>query len=454
MSSIDEALKKAYERRNSGAVARQAGAAVPIRNEQPTVRELYVHPPESVRTPKMGVGRPAAGGDAQRPIPDVAIDSPSVLPLDLPSRSVPATSSDPDRPLPARTSSETGDPELADGAIDQYLGYEVLTVSPGLAAWETPLMKRERVPAETTVDAPVVVPAKLSGDSMGIANEAPVGAAEEPERHADSRKEGVADEGLTAACQTAVNGREVSQLPEKISADVPGECGPMTVPRQFRAAWEVDRFLMPETCYRAIGELSESLQVAAADLYDACAPAHPVVSVCSWLPREGRTTAAILLAHAVAKTGLRVLLVDGNGDHPVLAEQLGVDAQEGWRVGRTSDADLAECCVYSVADQFTILPLAEPERFAEPEGQQQWSHVLARLTQHFDVVLVDQRPGFVAFEPEARDLVGLWLLVRDLRRTSDESLDQFARQLERQVKAPVRIVENFAVDRQEMEHVA
>jgi Mrp family chromosome partitioning ATPase len=222
----------------------------------------------------------------------------------------------------------------------------------------------------------------------------------------------------------------------------------------FKAAWEVDRFVLPKTCDRALAQLHDRLKLATHELLEVCVPSRPVISICSWLPGEGRTTLGILLAKALANGGQRVLLVDADWQNPGLASQVGVDPQDGWCPEKATLGELADCCVYSLEDQFTILPLTERNRGMETESRHAWLTSIEQLSSHFQYVLLDHRPGVVVANQTISDHLGLWLLVRDLRRTSDESLDQFAKQMESQVPAPIRIVENFAHLGQEMEQVA
>jgi Mrp family chromosome partitioning ATPase len=217
-----------------------------------------------------------------------------------------------------------------------------------------------------------------------------------------------------------------------------------TASRTFKAAWEVDGFAIPDVCAQIEQSLWERVQAAVAELQETCVPQHPIVCVNSWSRGEGRTTVAILLARALAKTGLSVILVDADFEQPALAERLSVVVEHGWDPSRALDDSLAECCVHSLHDRFTMLPLSSN---ALPDGNtaiERLKELAKHLAGHFQIVLLDTGPRGDAVGQLSGPELGAHLIVRDRRVTSDAALGRLIGRLEGLADVPVRVVENFA----------
>ena len=72
------------------------------------------------------------------------------------------------------------------------------------------------------------------------------------------------------------------------------------------------------------------------------------------------------------------------------------------------------------------------------------NELVNRLAKQFQIVVIDQGPGIAALSRLSAERLGVHLIVRDLRTTTDESLDRMSERLERQFQVPIRVIENFA----------
>lgn len=410
MTSIDEALQKAFARRSQAAPRKSVAGGPHLRlNPAPGVTEiqrgeLYVRPP--VRES----GHPTVQSLNGKSEPERLVAptrqehghaslnvSPSVL-SDVTSHEL--TSGE----RPAADRMMTSSPAL--GVAN--LRYEVLTSDPSLDGWALPVVD-ELVQTPTTESTTSVLsqPAgripQVDGDDRDAVNP-PL-----PD---------LVDSGTTHAA----TGRGAG----------------------FKAAWEVDNFDFPEVCREAQYLLQDRIHLAVTELLDECIPTRPVISIGSWARGEGRTTVAILLAKALAKCGLRVVLVDADFDNPTVAKTLGVALEGGWNPSPSQQVELPEACVYSVEDRLTLLPLNCPGQIDDYAAQDALNELVNRLAKQFQIVVVDQGPGIAALSRLSAERLGVHLIVRDLRTTTDESLDRMSERLERQFQVPIRVIENFA----------
>ncbi|MGO1590665.1 MAG: polysaccharide biosynthesis tyrosine autokinase [Ancrocorticia sp.] len=110
-------------------------------------------------------------------------------------------------------------------------------------------------------------------------------------------------------------------------------------------------------------------------------------------PAEGKTTASVNLALALASTGARVALLDADLRRPSIAKLLGIEGAVGLSellAGRVRLEDvLQEWGVYPLF----VLPAGRvPPNPSELLGSSRMSRLLDTLSTHFDVVIVDVPP--------------------------------------------------------------
>jgi MinD-like ATPase involved in chromosome partitioning or flagellar assembly len=88
-----------------------------------------------------------------------------------------------------------------------------------------------------------------------------------------------------------------------------------------------------------------------------------------------------------------VALVDADFACPQVARQLAISIRHGWETALAGDKSLWEVMIESIADRFSLLPLADPapgDDLAPPVYRMAAS--LNELADNFDVVLVDAGP--------------------------------------------------------------
>ena len=235
--------------------------------------------------------------------------------------------------------------------------------------------------------------------------------------------------------------------PEGQAEDATREGGvdaPTSSPSTLRAAYEVEVFQWPD----AVLELHD----AAGEQFEAFASTvelPSVVLITGCKQGEGRTTMALTLARWMASGGCRVVLMDGHWKQPKLADLLGILPQAGCDDVLAGREPLAEALVESTADQLTLLPLRGKISDQQARaGQARLASILRTLRAEFDLVLVDgthvssgsNEEGVSSIVASAVDMA---LVVRDVRRTSQEESLAVGRQLTLSGIKRWQIAENF-----------
>lgn len=215
-----------------------------------------------------------------------------------------------------------------------------------------------------------------------------------------------------------------------------------------RAAFEVDRLLWPEICQRMMAAASWS--DASRELVAASREGQQVFVIASQKRGEGRSTLALCLAQRLAEKKLRVTLVDADFHRPQLARHLKLLPAAGWDEILRGELPLTEPWVESVEDGVTLLPLKEGADTTGLIGNPRLKEQFSLLRRMNDVVLIDAGSLEDFSDREVLALLGGTaqidgaLLVRDVRKTTAEDLQQAAKCLDALGIARVDVVENFA----------
>ena len=119
-----------------------------------------------------------------------------------------------------------------------------------------------------------------------------------------------------------------------------------------------------------------------------------VVMVTSSVPEEGKTTVAISLARQAARSGQRVILIDGDLRRPSVANTLGLGAVENGIVEAivgTSPFD--KCIVRDPLSDLVVLPAIKSARNA-PDllSSDAMATFISGLRAHYDLVVIDSAP--------------------------------------------------------------
>lgn len=219
--------------------------------------------------------------------------------------------------------------------------------------------------------------------------------------------------------------------------------------QDFNSVWEVDELYWPEVSDELFKQQERSFNKVAAYLSDACRGGLSVLAVTSAARGEGRTTVASCIARCAAKRGLKVVLVDGDLEHPSLADSLNLEIARGWSDALQENIPLEEVAVHSIEDQLTLIPLVttEPSQdFSSTDRRIQ--SMLQRLTESFDLVVLDvpqvNSVGSRMIGAGTSPGIDAALLVTDCRMEDSQRIDTALRRLKNLGIHSVGVVENFA----------
>ena len=115
--------------------------------------------------------------------------------------------------------------------------------------------------------------------------------------------------------------------------------------------------------------------------------------ITSSVPGEGKTTTVANLAIAIAETGAKVVLIDGDLRLPKLAEYMGLEGGVGLTDTLIGRAELAEVMQKWGRGQLYVLPSGRiPPNPSELLGSKAMALTLETLASQFDYVLIDSPP--------------------------------------------------------------
>ncbi len=213
----------------------------------------------------------------------------------------------------------------------------------------------------------------------------------------------------------------------------------------FLPMWEVDRLHWPTPVAELESRLASELSGAAAGIREAVADGMHVLGMTSLHSGAGRTTTLLLLARAVAKAGLRVVVADATNELQTLAEQCGIDSPCGWNEAIVQGKPLEEAATFAIAEGITILawnPGATDSLTSLPEQaiRSEWQ----RMRHAVDLVLVELptiETGVVAALAKHTTLCDALVFVRSAS-DDDETVRQAIARLQGVSTRPVGIIEN------------
>ncbi|GAB4086457.1 polysaccharide biosynthesis tyrosine autokinase [Myceligenerans cantabricum] len=115
--------------------------------------------------------------------------------------------------------------------------------------------------------------------------------------------------------------------------------------------------------------------------------------VVSALPGEGKSTTSINLAIALADAGSRVAVVDGDLRRPSVSRYLGLEGSVGLTTVLIGKVELEDAMQPWGNENLHVLPSGQiPPNPSELLGSVQMVRTIERLTQQYDVVLIDSAP--------------------------------------------------------------
>lgn len=117
------------------------------------------------------------------------------------------------------------------------------------------------------------------------------------------------------------------------------------------------------------------------------------VLVTSSLPGEGKSTTATNLAIALAQAGQTVCLVDADLRRPMVHDYLGLDRNAGLTSALVGTAEVNDLLQPWGDDNLFVLTSGQiPPNPSELLGSEEMEHLIARLEQAFDTVVIDAPP--------------------------------------------------------------
>jgi Mrp family chromosome partitioning ATPase len=271
-------------------------------------------------------------------------------------------------------------------------------------------------------------------------------------------------QGIDLSCQQSVESprhRETvdSQPTAVASAPVAAAAVPLatsnetpTTPREFKPAWQVERFTWPRVCRRLMGKADNEFDRLSDALMAASSRGQRVLAMAGCHRGEGATTLLLCAARRLADRGVRLVLVDADLARPRLAKRLGVQPQVGWNeISEAEGAPLSDAVVEAASNGLALATVHDP---ASPAGHTtgDWSQLgpsLKTLKDHYEMVLVDLGP-LESIESIGEALgrvvdekIDAVLLVHNGRITSAERLGNVERELTAAGVTLAGMIENF-----------
>ncbi|MBG6060167.1 succinoglycan biosynthesis transport protein ExoP [Cryobacterium sp. MP_M5] len=155
--------------------------------------------------------------------------------------------------------------------------------------------------------------------------------------------------------------------------------------------------------------------------------------VTSSIPGEGKSTTTANLAIALAETGARVALVDGDLRLPRVAEYMGIEGGVGLTDVLIGRAELADVLQKWGKNKLFVLPSGRvPPNPSELLGSAAMARMLRALTEEFDIVLIDAPPLLLVTDAAVLSkLCGGAIMVVASGRTKRNELSSAVKALER-----------------------
>ncbi|MCP4195098.1 MAG: CpsD/CapB family tyrosine-protein kinase [Planctomycetaceae bacterium] len=264
------------------------------------------------------------------------------------------------------------------------------------------------------------------------------------ESNSDSAKQEASRIAPFTSNQASSGEPEATQKQASIESDIRIETA--NPQPSFKPVWEVDEFRIPSPCLQIQTGLQEQLYSVRSLLRDVFHDQQKLINVHSCKPGEGRTTLAIGLAYFMAQHDHKVLIIDANHDQPTLAETLGLSVEFGWERFISGEEALEECCIRSLNDRFSILPMMTNDwSIGELGFGETLRTMIESLIHAFDLILLDTSAGRPMWSSEMEDVTAAHFIIRDVRQTADAALLQMKRHLTQHSNRIVETIENFSV---------
>jgi Mrp family chromosome partitioning ATPase len=222
-------------------------------------------------------------------------------------------------------------------------------------------------------------------------------------------------------------------------------------PDVAKPVWEVDRFHWPRTCEKLLADEFGYLSTAGDKLLAAVQDGLRVLAITGTRRGEGRSTLALCLARAAARSGIDVAVMDADFLRPQVASKLGLETAFGWQDAALGKIPLSETAIKSLADGITVMPLesaAATRRLSLADARVTATIRAAAAT--FELLILDLGPvgasEQVAFPRGEACPLDAAIVVRDVRFTPVEESEEVGRMLQEIGVEAVGVAENFAIE--------
>ena len=143
----------------------------------------------------------------------------------------------------------------------------------------------------------------------------------------------------------------------------------------------------------------------------------PIIGVTSSMRGEGKSTTSVNLSYALAQSGKKVILIDGDLRLPSVAKKMKLENTKGLS-NMLFDYDSQQLEEYKsqYLDNWYIVPAGElPPHPSELLGSRKLGRLLDRLSESFDYIVIDFPPVNIVSDALAasKHITGMILVVRE-----------------------------------------
>lgn len=204
-----------------------------------------------------------------------------------------------------------------------------------------------------------------------------ISASQEPVADSSRAEQSFVDQASTSNEDLETDGASSESKPEVVAVV------------QFKADWEVDRFLWPGICSEVEDRVEQELTEAIGSIEEQCKQrGMNIVAITGSRPGAGATTMTLCLAREAARQGLRVALIDLNHSNPTVMDRLGIAFEEGTESLQKADITPEGICVVAIEDGVSFFPTVEAIDLEYCVGDDV-TQLVAVVSRHHDLVLID-----------------------------------------------------------------
>lgn len=218
----------------------------------------------------------------------------------------------------------------------------------------------------------------------------------------------------------------------------------------FLPEWEVDQLQWPEITNELCSSQHSTLDEVAAHLIEANSTGLSTMAITSLCVGRGSSTVAMCLARVVARSGLRVALVDADPDGEPLADALNLDVEQGWLDCVTKGSRVEEAAIHSIDDGVTVFPMLGTTNSPRiPLLPAALENLLQAMQGHYDLVLFDaqkmDQKHCVLTRGNTGNFIQAAIVVIDPEEAESAGLESAVEQLQNLEISSVGIVENVTI---------